>query len=57
MGDKIIFSHKCITKEELGNNPKLKNSKKLITLKIKNLGDGSVLITKIPYKEYKEIED
>ena len=40
MGDKIIFSHKCLTKEELENNPELKNSKKLITLKIKNLGDG-----------------
>lgn len=56
MGDKIILK-KCITKEELENNPKLKNSKNLITLKIKNLGDGSVLITKMPYKEYKEIED
>ena len=27
MGDKIIFK-KCITKEELENNPELKNSKK-----------------------------
>ena len=57
MGDKIIFSHRCVTKETLENNPKLKNSKNLITLKIKNLGDGSVLITKMPYEEYKEIED
>lgn len=52
-----LFLKKCITKEEIENNPKLKNSKNLITLKIKNLGDGSVLITKMPYEEYKEIED